>query len=615
MCMATPAENDSGESASGSTQKSLKRACDCCRKRKVRCDGESPCGPCRKATIRCAYLQAPKKKGPKGLRSARVLHALRKIDQSATLTPHGPLSPVALHDGFNQWYGSSSSSPINMPTSSSIDGQMSTSTPAEPLTTGYGYYGPPEPQSLAIPPQTESRVLPINPNMSHLWPTPPPRPQHYYATPAEPQPAVPRIPNQRFLPFVQLFFEHLYFIMPVVDEQIYLDPYLYSSGNYMTPETYAFLCALCAASVVQLDAATPVPEMEPLPGRPASASEMFIEECLKVRREFDYIGNPTTVTVMTSFFVFAYYGNKENSEKAWHYLQESISFAENLDMDDEVSMLKLDPVEAQWRRRLYWLLFITERAYSIQRRKNCRLNPTIQLPLAFDHEDPRLLHGFVNLAHLFSAIDDNFVSIWKGSARRKALCSEPWLAETQRSLDTVAHSLSDITETARIDISVSREWLHVLAWQMGVSNGLVCDKGTAGTGRLDYPIELARRTVNITERANPLALDSHGIGMEQKLSDIAGCLADVLHVSSGDTSDTILAGRQYLHLMLNKLSMMRGKESRYLRPLVAKAGDILDSGVPRSMTLPAPGFQGKMEEQESNGRIDEGLQWAAAAPR
>lgn len=150
---------------------------------------------------------------------------------------------------------------------------------------------------------------------------------------------------------------------------------------------------------------------------------------------------------------------------------------------------------------------------------------------------------------------------------------------------------------------------------MGVSNGLVCDKGTAGTGRLDYPIELARRTVNITERANPLALDSHGIGMEQKLSDIAGCLADVLHVSSGDTSDTILAGRQYLHLMLNKLSMMRGKESRYLRPLVAKAGDILDSGVPRSMTLPAQSFQGKTEEQESNGRIDEGLQWAAAAPR
>jgi hypothetical protein len=365
MCMATTAENDSGESASGTTQKSLKRACDCCRKRKVRCDGDSPCGPCRKATIRCAYLQAPKKKGPKGLRSARVLHALRKIDQSATLTPDGPLSPGILQDGLNQWYGSSSSSPIPLSNHSAIDGAMPTSTPAEPLTTGYGYYGPPEPQSYAMPSQTGSRALSIDQSMSQLWPTHPPQPQSYYAPPLRPQPAVPRIPNQRFLPYVQLFFEHLYFIMPVVDEQIYLDPYMYNSTNYMPPETYAFLCALCAATIVQLDAATAVPQMEPLPSRPTSAAEMFIEECLKVRQEVDYIGNPTTVTVMTSFFIFAYYGNKENSDKAWHYLQESISFIETLEMDDENSMLKLDQLEAQWRRRLYWLLFITERYFDL----------------------------------------------------------------------------------------------------------------------------------------------------------------------------------------------------------------------------------------------------------
>lgn len=359
--MATTTENDSGESAFGGTQKSLKRACDCCRKRKVRCDGESPCGPCRKATIRCAYLQAPRKKGPKGLRSARVLHALRKIDQqSVALSPNDSLSPVALQDGVNQWFGSSSSSPIPLPNHNTIDSVVPTVAPADPITTGYGYYEAPELQSYAMPSQID-RALPMNQSMSHLWPAQPHRPQNCYAPSLVPQPAVPRIPNQRFLPYVQLFFEHLYFIMPVVDEQVYLDPYLYNSTNYMPTETYAFLCAICAATIVQLDAAIPVPDMEPLPGRPTSAADMFIEECLRVRREFDYVGNATTVTVMTSFFIFAYYGNKESSEKAWHYLQESISFVENLDMDDEGSMLKLDPMEAQWRRRLYWLLFITER--------------------------------------------------------------------------------------------------------------------------------------------------------------------------------------------------------------------------------------------------------------
>src|SRR5436189_29698 len=83
-------------------QKILRRACDCCRKRKVKCDGGSPCGPCTKAAINCAYLQPPKKKGPKGLRSARVLHALRKIDEDASRNP-GNAPPVDQAGAFGDW--------------------------------------------------------------------------------------------------------------------------------------------------------------------------------------------------------------------------------------------------------------------------------------------------------------------------------------------------------------------------------------------------------------------------------------------------------------------------------------------------------------------------------
>lgn len=166
------------------------------------------------------------------------------------------------------------------------------------------------------------------------------------------------------------------------------------------------------------------------------------------------------------------------------------------------------------------MLIITyDRAYAIQQRKQTRLHASIQLPLVFESENPKLLNGFVTLVHLFSAIDDNFVRVWRGT-RRRSLCSAPWLADTQRSLDGVALAVNDITETQQLDISVSREWLHVLAWQMGVSNGLIWGKSgevgasAGGCGmRLDYPVELARRVVKITEGANSLALDSHGIGM------------------------------------------------------------------------------------------------------
>lgn len=177
------------------------------------------------------------------------------------------------------------------------------------------------------------------------------------------QPTLPRVSNARFHPYAQLFFNHLFPIMPVIDPKVYLDNRLYDQTNVLTSEVYAFLCALSAATIVQLDASVPLPPFDSLPGRPISEAEMFSEECLRTRREYDYIRHPTALTILTSFFIFAYYGNDEGekSERAWHYLQESISFAEVLDLDNEGAVSKFDGIEAQWKRRLFWLLFVTER--------------------------------------------------------------------------------------------------------------------------------------------------------------------------------------------------------------------------------------------------------------
>jgi len=313
-----------------------------------------------------------------------------------------------------------------------------------------------------------------------------------------------RLTGDRFLPYVQLFFGHMFPVMPVLDRNLYLNPRLYADTNALGYDQYCFLCALCAATIVQLDAAASQHS------RSKPLDDVFAEECLRERKSFDFI-EPTTLSCMTSFFLFAYYGNHENHGKAWFYLQEAVTFSQMLNMDDEDTYDRLEPVESQWRRRLYWLLFVTERAYAVQRRKHVRLDVSVNLPAVFDSEDPHLLNGFVGLAQLFSAVDDNFVSAWRGS-RRQSLCDEAWLAKTQRSLDAAVSAMEGIDETQSLDIRITREWLHVLAWQMGVSNGLIWGRGEAGM-RLDYPIELARKVVNVTESANPVSLDSHGIGM------------------------------------------------------------------------------------------------------
>ncbi|KAL2350507.1 fungal-specific transcription factor domain-containing protein [Cryomyces antarcticus] len=492
--------------------KGVRRACDCCRKRKVRCDSYEPCGPCKKASLRCAYLQTPKKKGPKGLRSARVLHALRKIDEACP-------PKVAHPKGLSQWTWMSNEA---VPTSSPHPGDT-------PIPPDYGVFdgepfevcGPGQYSGVVAETPVSAMYGPRRQDAMHsdyssqadsLSPT-----EYPVFSPVSPETMWARLPSKMFLPYVTLFFTHLYPIMPIIDRKVYLNPELYTKYSCLTSENYAFLSALSAATIVQLDVAAQLTQdSNVLQADCGPPGELYISECLRERQRYDYIENPTTLTVMTSFFIFCYYGNLERHEKAWHFLQESISFAQVLNLDDEHAILELDPTEAQWRRRLYWLLFITERAYAIQRRKHTRLHPSIQLPLVFSSEDAQLLNGFVNLVHLFSAVNDDFVKVWRGQ-RKKSLCSEPWLAGTQHALDATAFALQDVTETQQLDIEVSREWLHVLAWQMGVSNGLLWSPHDEFM-RLDYPVGLAKKVVKITQGANPVALDSHGIGMVRLVS-------------------------------------------------------------------------------------------------
>lgn len=501
----------------------LRRACDCCRKRKVKCDGDNPCGPCKKASIHCSYLQPPKKKGPKGLRSARVLHALRRIDDAA----NGYATSTAHHGGFTEnWaWSTATSSPTGMrhpelaiPPAQVTYGPHDAPNSSEAQDEHFYSQGAPTtmPQPQSMPPTTHLNHSPLYRSDTHqsTW-TPhhcvhsAPSNASHDISPIAAEPMPYRISGESFLPYIRLFFDHMFPIMPVIDRSVYLDHNLYATCNSWSPDTYCFLCALCAATIVQLDASIP----QPSPLVPNKATDdFFAEECLRERKLYDYVDSASTLSIMTSFFLFAYYGNHEQHAKAWYYLQESITYCESLNLEDEQSYGKLDPVEAQWRRRLYWLLFITERAYAVQRRKHCRLHANVALPAVFESEDPHLLNGFVNLANLFSAVDDSFVSAWRGS-RRQSLCNEAWLANTQKQLDAAALALDQNTsETQQLDISITREWLHMLAWQMGVSNGLIWGNNDGGM-RLDYPIELARKVVEITSGANALALDSHGIGM------------------------------------------------------------------------------------------------------
>ncbi|KFX95023.1 hypothetical protein V490_04041, partial [Pseudogymnoascus sp. VKM F-3557] len=68
-----------------SASTSVKRACDACHRRKVKCDGLSPCRNCSSAQLACTYNAIPQKKGPKGSR-AKVISELREQNRQNALS-------------------------------------------------------------------------------------------------------------------------------------------------------------------------------------------------------------------------------------------------------------------------------------------------------------------------------------------------------------------------------------------------------------------------------------------------------------------------------------------------------------------------------------------------
>lgn len=133
---------------------------------------------------------------------------------------------------------------------------------------------------------------------------------------------------------------------------------------------HPFLFALSAAVIVQLntsdiEASQPsligsLPNVAYAPPQTPLA-QFFVSQCLQMRQTQDFIEKANEWTVLTSFFLFSYYGNLDQSRSAWYYLREAIGFAQALGLDKAECYGGMDSRTAQQRRRLFWLLFISER--------------------------------------------------------------------------------------------------------------------------------------------------------------------------------------------------------------------------------------------------------------
>ncbi|KAK5676497.1 hypothetical protein LTS10_010798 [Elasticomyces elasticus] len=480
----------------GGSTTAIKRACDACHRRKVKCigDGTRPCRNCTAAGLTCTFNAIPQKKGPKGSR-AKVISELRETQRQTQLVA------AQMQDLPPQ------SAPY-LPRSGLVSVEM--------ITLCVDYY------------------------FLHLYPT---------------QPILHRVK---------------------VGETI---------GRMETDvEAYCLVMSLCAYMMIQPNLVLPPGAFDGLEVAPQSSyqlGQMLLHETLRVRKCYDYVETPTVWTIITSFFIFGSHFCLDKHNTAWFHLREATTLAQILGMHDESAYRSVDVVESSRRRRLYWLLFVTERSYALQKHRPLTLQATINVPtLDDDPSETAQLNGFIHLVNLFRPFDDTFLGVWNKS---KTGCTTQYLAQLQQQLSDALPTYLNSTESQAVDLRCSQQWLRTMVWQLSISHGFLSSVAAENAMSFTFPIEVARDLVVEASQFSQQAMEVHGIGLIEKLFDVACTLTDVMSCVPYEQNNFDYSPRDYLNQLMCIISGLRGGQEKYAPLLLAKIHESMPS-------MPMPGY-------------------------
>jgi hypothetical protein len=129
-------------------------------------------------------------------------------------------------------------------------------------------------------------------------------------------------------------------------------------------EAYCTIASLCAYVLFQ--PAMVLPPHDRLSadrGQVAnhSLAHHLLDETIRVRKGYEFSENPTVLTVYTSLFISNCYFGLDQQNPTWVYLRQATTLAHVVGLHEEHTYKNDDFIGSSRKRRLFWLLFITER--------------------------------------------------------------------------------------------------------------------------------------------------------------------------------------------------------------------------------------------------------------
>ncbi|KAF7563239.1 hypothetical protein G7046_g868 [Stylonectria norvegica] len=315
------------------------------------------------------------------------------------------------------------------------------------------------------------------------------------------------------------FFDRLHPTIPILtwDYVARLKTAVYSSERRV--EAYCVLVSMCAQVLLQAEEPENLFHQGIIPQKNATYGQTILDVVLAAHQTLPRHPKPSLDQCLLTFFLYACQARLSHHSQAFFFLREATTL---------LLILSVDEAEASSKAladRLFWVLLISERSHAIRYRRPITLQVTDETPV-LDTSNPSLV-GFWSLAALFRPIDTSFVAL----LNHEVVATPPSLASldyVETAVNTALNTQVQLHDTQKANLRITQLWLRVIIWQLRLRLGHLTDSSSQHSLTYQYPLEVAK---DLTLSTRDLTIDSiqvHGVGLTEKLFDIASAVVDVL---------------------------------------------------------------------------------------
>lgn len=317
-------------------------------------------------------------------------------------------------------------------------------------------------------------------------------------------------------------------------------------------DSLCLLAGMCGQVLLQAEESEDLYLQGIIPEKNFDHGCLILETCVSVWQSLPRRSPVTLEICLFTFFLYACEAVLSHHSRAFRFLRETTTLLllyQSEGADD------LDRLVAS---HLFWVLLISERSHGIRYRR------PITLQITDETTEPSILdpalRGFHSLAALFRPIDTSFIALLNHEVRPFGPSTE-YLSYVETQVNNALDPNLDLHDTQKANLRVTQLWLRVIIWKSRLHLGYLVEESSQHSLTFRYPIDIAKELMLSTRDLPTSSFQVHGVGMTEKLFDIASVLVDVLaRVPVAPTSPRgIIVGT----LPANDLS--------YLRDLIQKS--------------------------------------------